>query len=284
MLKTLNAKSRTAEDTAPSRYNVVELMAAWCEGLQGGLPIRHSLRHFMCDLGAEAAMVVKVLHEGNRPARFFSVDSKISDPYAPKLKRSYASCVLGNYLTMATRSGLWLSSEIGNATNPTGDPSLIEWQSARSLRELVVIILSNDGQQSEILELHFRDAVTPKLHQTLDDLLPTMCRAWSDRATGVFSVALLDRQRRSNQRVRMGSILNFKNPAGLSRAEYRVCMLLSSGASIQAVASELSIAMSTVRSHLRSIYSKTYTSSHAELVYLLLATQSQDLSMYGMTA
>ncbi len=284
MLKTLNAQSEGAEDAAPLRYNVVELIADWCEGLQGGLPIRHSLRHFMYHLGAEAAMVVKVLHEGNRPTRFLSVDSRVNDPYVPKLKRSYSSCVLRNYLTKATRSSLWLSSEIDNATNSTTDPSLIEWQAVRSLNELAVIVLSNDSQKSEFLELHFHDIVTPRLHQTLDALLPTMCRAWSDRATGVFSAALLDKQRAYSQKDRMQSILSFKNPASLSRAEFRVCMLLSRGASIEAVASELSIAMSTVRSHLGSIYSKTDTSGHAELVYLLLVTQSRDSSLSGMTA
>ena len=284
MIEVSRVHGRDADAAAFSRYNVVELIADWCEGLQGGLTIRHSLRNFVIDIGAEAGMVVRVLHENNHPTKFLEVDLRGSDPLAPKLRRSYASCVLKKYLTKARSSGLWLSSHNDNATNPSGDPSLIEWQSARSLSELAVIVLSRDKHKSEFLELHLRGSITPGQYRSLEALIPTMCRAWSNRAAGIFSAALLDKQgavRADNLHL---PILGYNNPAQLSRSEFRVCMMLSRGVLIEAVASELSITIATVRSHLSSIYSKTDTSGHAELVYRLLSSQPPDASITALSA
>ncbi len=229
-------------------------------------------------------MVVRVLHEDHLPTKFLEVDLRDSDPLISNLRRSYASCVLQEYLTKARSSGLWLSSRIDNIANPSGDPSLIEWQATRSFGELAVIVLSNDEHKSEFLELHLHDPVTPKLYESLKSLTPTMCRAWSNRAAGVFSAALLDKQYGPRcSKIRL-PILSFNNPALLSRSEFRVCMLLSRGVSLEAVASELGIAMSTMRSHLRNIYSKTGTSGHAELVFRLLTSPPQDAPITALSA
>ena len=71
------------------------------------------------------------------------------------------------------------------------------------------------------------------------------------------------------------AILGISNPAKLSRAEFRVCLLLSRGLSIKGVTDELSLSEATVRSHLRSIYSKTEASGLPELVYRLLSNGSE---------
>ncbi len=63
------------------------------------------------------------------------------------------------------------------------------------------------------------------------------------------------------------------NPANLSRAEFRVCLLLSHGLSVKGVTDELRLSEATVRSHLRSVYSKTETTGHAELLYRILSSE-----------
>jgi DNA-binding NarL/FixJ family response regulator len=70
------------------------------------------------------------------------------------------------------------------------------------------------------------------------------------------------------------AMLSTSNPAHLSRAEFRVCLLLSRGLSVAGVCSELSLADTTVRSHLRNIYAKSDTSSLAELIYCLIKPES----------
>ena len=61
-------------------------------------------------------------------------------------------------------------------------------------------------------------------------------------------------------------ILGFQNPARLSRAEFRVCLLLAEGASNAGICAALSLSESTVRSHVRTICIKTGAADREELV------------------
>lgn len=64
-------------------------------------------------------------------------------------------------------------------------------------------------------------------------------------------------------------VLSDSNPVRLSRAEFRLCHLLSTGLGLKSVQAELGITDSTFRTHLRNVYDKTGTRSEAELVALL---------------
>lgn len=68
------------------------------------------------------------------------------------------------------------------------------------------------------------------------------------------------------------SILSAENPARLSRAEYRVCLKLSRGRTLESVQFELGVTRATVRTHLRNIYAKTNTTSQPELISRLLVS------------
>ncbi|MDH5797990.1 MAG: helix-turn-helix transcriptional regulator, partial [Paracoccaceae bacterium] len=66
------------------------------------------------------------------------------------------------------------------------------------------------------------------------------------------------------------AILDISNPAGLSRAEFGVCLLIRKGFTSSRISEELNVAKSTVKSHLRNIYSKTDTAGQVDLMYRLL--------------
>jgi len=69
-----------------------------------------------------------------------------------------------------------------------------------------------------------------------------------------------------------GPILSAENPARLSRAEYRVCLKLSRGRTLESAQCELGVTRATIRTHLRNIYAKTNTSCQSELINRLLAS------------
>ncbi|RDC71388.1 helix-turn-helix transcriptional regulator [Rhodovulum sp. 12E13] len=71
------------------------------------------------------------------------------------------------------------------------------------------------------------------------------------------------------------NILDYDNPSMLTRSEWRVCELASRGLTAKSIAHELGVTSNTVRSHLRSIYSKTDIGGFHELVYTLMATQDK---------
>ncbi|MEP0563848.1 MAG: helix-turn-helix transcriptional regulator, partial [Paracoccaceae bacterium] len=74
------------------------------------------------------------------------------------------------------------------------------------------------------------------------------------------------------------------NPANLSRAEFRVCLMLSKGLPVKGVVQELGTTEATVRSHLRSIYSKTNVHGMAELLYLILSRDVQEAPRQARSA
>lgn len=274
----------TRELVNSSNRNIANLMADWCESLHGVYSFNEGLRRFLVDVGAEAGMVVRINHSDNNTNKFIGVDTRDTEPYLPKLKRSYVKCVLGEYLTKLQDSQLWLSSQMDDRQGRYNDPSLAEWQASRSFSELAVIVLSTDKHKSEFLEMHFREPISATHIQLIESLLPIMCRSWNHRSGGMFSAALHEKSHPFARQETNQPILGCANPTKLSRSEFRVCMLLSCGLSIDAIISELSVSVATVRSHLRNIYAKTDTTSHAELVYRLLSNPAQDTAITALSA
>lgn len=98
-----------------------------------------------------------------------------------------------------------------------------------------------------------------------------------DRVTSVRSSGARNRRSQSSNSD-VPYFLSHRNPAKLSRSEYRVCLLLSRGLSLKAVRQELGISNSTLRTHLRNIYAKSGVSSLAELTYHLLTVEGRPFS------
>ena len=70
-------------------------------------------------------------------------------------------------------------------------------------------------------------------------------------------------------------ILSDENPLGLTRSEYRICLLIRDGYRAQDFALVQSVAESTVRSHLRSIYQKVEVTGQMALLHRLSAERPQ---------
>ena len=124
------------------------------------------------------------------------------------------------------------------------------------------------------IELHFTNPLPDAMQAAIAAVLPTMARTWASRQVGLVTRSVINHRAHRETGMRQPvkrSLLGTANPVRLSRAEFRVCMLLSRGLSVLGVAEELAVCESTVRSHLRSIYAKTDTSSLAELVFQLLS-------------
>ena len=61
--------------------------------------------------------------------------------------------------------------------------------------------------------------------------------------------------------------------AGLSRSEFRICTLVGQGMAPKAIAQQLALRETTVRTHLSAIYSKTATARIVDLFDRLLAAK-----------
>ncbi|WP_232520776.1 helix-turn-helix transcriptional regulator [Rhodobacter sp. CZR27] len=249
-------------------------MAEFCEALQGRQSLTEALARFIRSVGAECGMIVRTHTNEMHPQRVAAHDERRADPVRP-LVASYADGQFGRHLQRPRPASLWLRSV--EAAEPGHDPhpALAEWQAARRLEEFAVLVLAAGPSIRDHIELHFRHQLSAEVQAAIAAVLPTMARSWAKRQVGVVTRTITCHRTRADALANR-PVLGEANPHQLSRAEFRVCLLLSRGLSVEGVSAELGLAKSTVRSHLRSIYAKTGVTSLAELVFRLLDSREAE--------
>ena len=245
----------------------IEAIALWCECLHGKAPLLKALEKLSDSIGADVVALSRVSRDHRGEARVLVFDGQPKTPSTPKLERSFARSVLGVYFDKAKPGTTWFKSMVDGAL----DPALSSFHSRRRLHDLAIIPLSSGDKTLDFIEFHFSGRNKP-FHQALMNMMAdTLTRTWRNRAAGLFTDSLL-RVQSARKIMQPGvPILSMDNPARLSRAEYRVCLLLSHGKTAARILDELGIGESTLRTHLRNVYAKTGTRNQSELVYQLLS-------------
>ncbi|MCU4654264.1 helix-turn-helix transcriptional regulator [Roseibacterium sp. SDUM158016] len=230
--------------------------------MQGRAPVKDALAQLATALDAEVIALGRISREGagNRSVVVHDAGNK-----APALERSFADVVLGPYFRQPRPGSVWFKS----LTDIESDPRLETFHQRRRLNELAVIPLSVAEKSSIFLEIHFSSHRGSGQHALINMVAATLADTWSRRRPGLMTELLL--ARRSTSPSGETDLMSLENPARLSRAEFRVCLLLSRGLSNKRVCAELGISESTLRTHLRSIYAKCDCSNHSELLFRLLS-------------
>ena len=278
---TENRNSDPESKLAP-QLRVLDGIAGWCGGLHGAMPLPEALGTLARGLGAECAALSRHLLNEDRPRTVAIHDRCQGDPYVPTLGRAFAQDVMGYFYDQARASTVWFLSDHLDDPNWSETETLANWRLSRDHGEIAVFALSGNQRQKDYIEFHFADALKRGEKLELEALVPTIVRSWSGRKPGLVTQSRMDgrlisaRDRVEQTRQKWNSpILGMANPAGLSRAEFRVCLLLSRGLSVKGVTDELGLSEATVRTHLRALYSKTETSSLAELLYRVLSSEAE---------
>lgn len=247
------------------------------------MPLEDALMSLASGFGAEAAAISRHLGSEEGCRLVASYDARKGDPVGAHLRKAYTPEVLGGYYNRMRGGSVWYLSDHHDDIGASDTGGLASWLVGRGIAEIVVIALESTGLQHDYLELHFADVVAVAERDDAERMFPTLVRAWSGRRAGLITQTQMDeriaraRAVARSERIRPDeAILGMSNPAKLSRAEFRVCILLSRGLSIRGVTEELGLCEATIRSHLRSIYAKTQTSGLAELVYRLLSGGTDD--------
>jgi len=259
---------------------VLDGIASWCGGLHGAMPLGEALRALAAGLGATSAAITRHHHRTEDRPRLVALYSGTG---STPTTRAYCDDVLGCHFGHALPATVWFLSDMVGDPAWTPSHALEPWLRTDRMRDIVVIPMSSTRQNVDYIEFHFPSVLTRSAQQDIEALVPTIERSWMGRRPGLVAAATLDERAipayvsNENERPRWDSpILGMSNPAGLSRAEFRVCLLVSRGLSIKAVSEELGLSDNTVRSHLRAIYAKTETASLSELIYLILSVTEED--------
>ena len=281
----MDAKGGTSLDATrlTPQLRVLDGIAGWCGGLHGSMPLAEALEALATGFGAESAALSRHLKSEEHPRTVAISDQRQIEIERPRLGRSLARDVMGYFYPSARASTVWFLSDHLDDPAWSATGTLTHWRAARDMNEIVVLVLASNQQQSDYIEFHFPRILARSEKLEFETLLPTIVRSWAGRMTGLVTQARMDdRVLRARAAVEADKIkwdapiLGMSNPAKLSRAEFRVCLLLSRGLSVKGVTDELGLTEATVRTHLRSIYSKTETSSLAELLYRILSSTPED--------
>jgi len=248
---------------------MIGAVAQWCECLHGHAPMRKALRKLADGIAAEAVVLTRLPRDDAAQPKVVVHDVEAGRKDVRGLDRSFARSVLGAYVGKSKPGTIWLSSYMLD----DADPALETFQRRRSLTELAVIPLASDEKSVDVLEIHYREGLGAAEHAVLNMVASTLASTWSNRKPGSFVESFLSRSPVRQAAAAAGPILGTSNPARLSRAEFRVCLMLSKGLTARRVREELGICRSTLRTHLRNIYHKTETENFAELVYQLISGQ-----------
>lgn len=264
-----NESENQSESCLVAEVGLIGAVAQWCECLHGRDPLLRSLEVLGQGLNAEIVALARYSHDGRGAVRTVTWDRGGTEHHCPRGDKGFANALIGPYFEAARPGSLWYRSMIDTGASN----EIAEFHASRHLRELAVIPLEKSGRFVDTFELHFHDRLRSQQQVILNSLAPVLARTWRNRAEGLFTEALL-RSTPTTNHADVGTILSAENPARLSRAEYRVSLLLSRGLSIQQVKSELRIRDSTLRSHLSNLYAKTNCSNLSELVFCLAKSAS----------
>jgi len=183
---------------------------------------------------------------------------------------SLAREVLGDSLASLRGGAVWILSDVRRDASFVEEQWLSERLQALAIGDVTVVILAAKAGQVDYCEFQFHQPIARHHRAQLAEMAPALTRAWDSRLPGTVE-RLIARRRPHDGAAsrRLGDLLDASNPAGLSRSEYRICALVREGLLARAIAEQLVVCESTVRSHLRSIYAKTGAAGHVDLLHRL---------------
>lgn len=245
----------------------LDLMNHWNAALTGHFRFDDVLKILCRQVNALNISLFRYADERAHPIS--TVASDISGAKPSNSTGSLLAFLLGSDPGALTPGSLWRLRAIRDMPGFDKSPAAREWQSRPQVQEVSLAILSNRDGTIDALELsfdHVRD-----VHPDIPPFLITtaMANAWDVALPGLIDRVIMARRRGSERKPDEVAVLSAENPYGLSRAELRVCHLLADGQTAKQIAEDLDLSVSTVRTHLRNIYSKTNTTGQVNLIALI---------------
>lgn len=262
-------------------------IAGWCGGLHGSMPLNETLAALAVGCGATAAGLARHHRGEARPRTVALFDTKQFSDDVATLRRPLAQDALGYMYTKSKSATVWFMTDLLDDGDWVSTQTLMNWRLSRDIADVVVISLGG-AQNRDFVEFHFDEPLKHSEKLEFEALTPTIVRSWAGRKKGLVAGSLMGgrkalRHTSDLKKTWLEPILGVANPAGLSRSEFRVCLMLSKGLTVRGVEAELGTSEATIRSHLRSIYAKTDVKGMAELLYLILTNDARHVQLQART-
>ncbi len=248
-------------------------MVHWTECLHGDGSLREALLEF-ADLASAEVVLLHRLNIATGTQRTIATVDRSACRGARPLTHAHGMALVGETPTRAKPGSLWSMGELDRDAADQLDPRVLRWMKDRSLHEAMFIPLSSEGDQLDAIEVYMHAPLDKLRYQTLRMLACSSAEAWRRRPRGRIA-RILRAAPALNARLQVvppaAHPLSESNPLGFTAAELRIAGMIQRGVPLTEMSTALGIADSTLRSHLRSIYSKAGVAGQVGLVRLLLA-------------
>lgn len=147
------------------------------------------------------------------------------------------------------------------------------WHQASRCRDTLVMVLEVNKRHVDRIEMHFDHIVDRETASLCEEIARALPMFYKSRAPQIIEEAIQRNLKPagSGSAFANAAILSDSNPYQLTRSEYRICHVISCGASYKALPEKLAISPHTVRSHLRNIYSKVDVGDFYDLSHRLVS-------------
>lgn len=272
--------------TAPLPQNNMDIIAQWVEALHSHGSLSDAIGNVSTTISADAALLVRHA-QGSYGTKLIAIHDPDADKISSQNRRSFAFDIFSEYLEHMKVGTLVTLQELANDSFLRREEisDFHKNASIYGVRDVALVCLSSASGSVDVLEFHFEFEMTSRDRELLTQLAATLARSWKSRLPGIAetnSIQLQTRNRSSQTNIAAVPILHQSNPFSLSRCEYRVCALVKEGMLAKSIAIQLGVRDSTVRSHLRSIYMKTESTCHIELLHCLNSNNAAAPSNEGV--
>ncbi|WP_417208467.1 helix-turn-helix transcriptional regulator [Antarctobacter sp.] len=248
----------------------LDLINNWNAGLYGRYPLSDVLSVMLRQVEARNAVLYRF---GSNRLETVAAARHSLDQAKPKVSSGNMLKYVQKYHAAKIEPGrIFRLSELQTEPDFYQTATQREWAAQHDLVENHLIILSASEGQYDVIEIAY--ALLPEdCPEFPFSLLSTaLANGWENRVSGLVSRQVRNFGRgRSTGPLQETDILGPYNPAGLTRAERRICQLLVGGDTAKDIADTLNLSVATIRTHLHNTYAKTGADGQVQLVALIAA-------------
>ncbi len=270
------AKLRQARNPSLVSDEWTETLLLFVKAVQGRQPIATALDALAAYFDASAVCLSR-RERGRIPLRVVQIVDHISDPRKPKLLHSFYTEVVGDTL-LVLKSGTAVSMSETKHGRPENSSEFSSWLLRRNISDIGIICLGSEDGAHDFLEFHFSGPVSQRWQQAKDSIGKVLAEVFHGRKPGLLEHILMSQPnglKPLGYETESNAILAPENVHGLTRSEWRLCILIGNGFSRDGAAKELNVTSNTIRTHLRNIYDKTGHASFHELALRLVTADEQ---------
>ncbi len=245
------------------------IAVSWTEAVQGRGDLDEAICALMHLFTADAALLVRGDPKSGTFRRVLLTRRETNALYRSAVGEVLSDRVLGSYLSSAQAGSVWRLSESRSQDGMPGHAGARD-----GVAEAITVVIGRANGFIDCLELQFSAAPASRTESLVSYLAQVLTDTWSRRAMGVVQALILaavPKDLEAAPKPASPPIMDVSNPAGLSRSEFRICSLVGQGMAPKAIAQQLALRETTVRTHLSAIYSKTATAGIVDLVHRLNA-------------